>query len=99
MYSPVPRAYDLDMETNMNIRARQALESMADTKTMATVSQLLFEGAYWWDEGTHVALMVQRKDSENEDAVLLISFNTEGELGTDDFEECFDLESYIRDGD
>jgi hypothetical protein len=86
MYKTVEHGIQLSMDT----KAYKALQAMAEAKLMTTVDQLLHEGAFWFDEGTEVALMVNRK------AVIVIYFDEN--RNAEDFEECFDIESYVRYG-
>ncbi len=55
--------------------------------TIAEVAQLEFEGARWYDEGTHVALLVWKQDNESEVVAATMAFDADGNLG--ELEECF----------
>jgi hypothetical protein len=83
------------MKKNMRTKINAVVEK-AWPYERAAIAQLEFEGAYWHDEGTHVALMVWKPANENEVVALTIPFQVDGTLG--EFEECFGgLDDLIQD--
>lgn len=61
----------------------------------AVIAQLTFEGAYWHDEGTHMALLVWKQDNESEVVAATFPWLENGKLG--ELEASFEFEDLCLD--
>lgn len=87
----------------MNTNEKTAKKITAKIETLwpherACIMQLEHEGAYWLDEGTHVALMAW--DEAYDDSVPVASMEFNADLELEDLEECFaGIDAYVQDKD